>query len=241
MKELIIIPTFNEKNNIQKLIPELLKVTSGDILVVDDNSPDGTAKAVENLAQASPRVYLLKRTQKEGLRKAYIAGFQWGLKRNYDVLIQMDADFSHQPHELPLLLDAIKNGADVAIGSRYINGVRVLGWDMRRLIISIGGNLYAFFLTRVPIMDLTGGFNAWKREVLEKIEFKNIKSEGYAFQIELKFLAYYKGFKLQEVPIVFRERSNGETKMSKKIVREAVFKCMHLGLKVLWWKIRRLV
>ncbi len=236
MRSLIIIPTYNEKENIKIIVPQILSKTDCDLLIVDDSSPDKTYLIVQQMAKKNRRIHLLLRKKKEGLRKAYIEGFRWGLERKYKILIQMDADFSHQPDDIEKLIHTIKNGADVAIGSRYSNGVRVLGWDLMRLLISVGGNIYAYLLTQVPIADLTGGFNAWKSNVIKSINLEKIKAEGYAFQIELKFWAYYLGFKLDEVPIIFKEREIGQTKMNKKIIKEAIWRCLVLGSKVLWWK-----
>lgn len=224
MKNLVIIPTYNEKDNIAAIVPEILKQREDvDILVVDDNSPDGTAKIVEEMRKSEPRVHLLLREKKDGLGRAYIAGFEWGLKNGYDIIIEMDADFSHRPVDLsPLIEGCIKN--DFAIGSRYIPGGKVTNWGLFRRLISRGGGFYSRTILGFPINDWTGGFNAWKRKTLEGIDLNTVESNGYSFQIELKYRASKKGFKGVEVPITFEERREGQSKMSSKIFVEALFR-----------------
>ncbi len=223
-KSLVIIPTFNELENVKLLIPDILgRVKDNlDILIVDDNSPDGTADFVSEFSKEEPRVKLIKREKKMGLGTAYVAGFKFALKNNYDFIFEMDADYSHDPRELKTFLKQIKN-YDLVIGSRYFSGVNVINWPMRRLLLSYFANKYTRVITGLPVCDATGGFKCFRREVLEAIDLDQIKSNGYAFQIEMNFKAWKKGFKLKEIPIVFYDRTMGHSKMSKKIVREAVF------------------
>lgn len=224
MKNLVVIPTYNEKDNIAAIVPEVLKQREDiDILVVDDNSPDGTAKIVEEMGATEPRVHLLLREKKNGLGRAYLAGFEWGLKSGYDIIIEMDADFSHRPIDLvPLIEACVKN--DFAIGSRYIPGGKVTNWGLFRRLISRGGGFYSRTILGFPINDWTGGFNAWQRKTLEGIDLNTVESNGYSFQIELKYRASKKGFKGTEVPITFEERREGQSKMSSKIFVEALFR-----------------
>ena len=228
---LVIIPTYNERENLPRIVPEVLERDRRiEVLVVDDNSPDGTGRVADELAAAEPRVHVLHREGKEGLGRAYVAGFRWGLEREYDLLFEMDADFSHHPGNLPAFIERAGDH-DVVIGSRYVGGrVTVVNWPMSRLLISYFGSWYARTITRLPVRDATGGFNCWRREVLEGMELDRIQSNGYAFQIELKLRAWRLGFRLVEVPIVFTERDTGESKMSKKIVREAVWRVWKLRI-----------
>jgi dolichol-phosphate mannosyltransferase len=231
MNTLIIIPTYNELENLPRLLPEVLsKDESIKVLIVDDNSPDGTAAFVENEMKNNNRIHLLKRQSKQGLGTAYIAGFKYALQNNYEFIFEMDADFSHDPKEIPRFLDEIKN-SDVILGSRYINGVNVINWPLRRLLLSSFANLYTRVITGMPIHDATGGFKCFRREVLEAIDLDRVKSNGYAFQIEMTFKAWKKGFKVKEIPIIFVDRVKGKSKMSKKIVREAVTMVWKLRLK----------
>jgi dolichol-phosphate mannosyltransferase len=227
---LIIIPTFNERENIVPLVPEIMKTVPGcNILVVDDNSPDGTAAAVRELAGAYPgQIHVLDRQKKEGLGRAYIAGFQWALQRPYQAVFEMDADFSHDPKYLPDFLTAIDT-ADVVIGSRYLTGVNVINWPLSRLLISYYGNYYARVVTGLPVRDCTGGFKCFRRTVLESINLGGIAASGYSFQIEMNFRVWKRHFRIKEIPIVFTDRRRGESKMSTKIIREAV---------VLLWRLR---
>lgn len=223
MKILVIIPTYNEKENISKIIPQVLTQDQGiEILVVDDNSPDGTGKLVEELKESNPRVKLLTRAKKTGLGTAYIAGFDYALQNSYDYIFEMDSDFSHDPKYIPEFLKAIQD-SDLVLGSRYIRGVNVVNWPITRLLLSYFANVYARWVTGLPVKDSTGGFKCFKREVLEKIGLDNIHSNGYAFQIEMSFRAWKKGFRIKEIPIIFVDRFAGESKMSKKIVREAIW------------------
>jgi dolichol-phosphate mannosyltransferase len=225
---LVIVPTYNERENLPRKIPQILAQDGRiDILVVDDASPDGTGDIAAALAEADPRVHVLRRTAKDGLGAAYLAGFAWGLERAYRLLFEMDADISHPPEALGRMIEAAKTH-DVVIGSRYVGGrVTVSNWPMSRLLVSYFGSWYARTITRMPVRDATGGFNCWRREVLEAVGLNRIRSNGYAFQIELKFRAYRKGFSMTEVPILFTERDSGESKMSKRIVREAIWR--------VWW------
>jgi len=231
MKILIIIPTYNELENLPKLLPEVLsKDENINVLIVDDNSPDGTAGFVENQMKNNNRIHLIKRSSKQGLGTAYIAGFKYALLNNFQIIFEMDADFSHDPKEIPRFLDEIKN-SDVVLGSRYINGVNVINWPLRRLLLSSFANLYTRIITGLPVHDATGGYKCFNRKVLEAIDLDRVKSNGYAFQIEMTFKAWKKGFKVKEIPIIFVDRVKGKSKMSKKIVREAVTMVWKLRIK----------
>lgn len=224
MRKLVIIPTYNEIENMKALLPVLMKLKQQfDVLVVDDSSPDGTAKFVEEYAKTEPRVHVLVRAAKQGLGKAYLAGFDWGLKKGYDVLTEMDADFSHAPSHLDEIL-ALIDSHDVVIGSRYVKGGGTVNWGILRKIISRGGSLYSRIILGYPLRDWTGGFNCWRKEVLEKINLSGIRSNGYSFQIELKYKALKNGYKIHEAPIIFEDRRVGQSKMSLKIVLEAFYK-----------------
>lgn len=225
---LIIIPTFNEVENIGNLLIQLLAEVPGThLLVVDDNSPDGTAKRVRQIQQHDANVYLLSRPKKLGLAQAYQAGFAWGMERNYQFFIQMDADFSHRPSDVSLLLESLEEN-DVVMGCRYIEGGGISGWSFIRQGISRGGNWYARTLLRLPYQDLTGGFTGWRREVIEKIGMDTLKSRGYAYQVELKLRAHRMGVRLAEVPIFFENRKLGRSKMSSNIVFEAAVRVFQL-------------
>jgi dolichol-phosphate mannosyltransferase len=232
-KSLVIIPTYNELENITTLIPDILtryKNLDLDILIVDDNSPDGTGKFVEDLTRNNPRVKLLKREGKMGLGTAYILGFKYALKNNYDYIFEMDGDYSHSPKELKNFLKAIKK-FDLVLGSRYVKGVNVVNWPMRRLLLSYFANKYTRIITGLPICDATGGFKCFRRNVLEGIDLDKIKSNGYTFQIEMTFKAWKKGFSIGEIPIIFIDRTAGHSKMSKKIVHEAIFMVWKLRIR----------
>jgi dolichol-phosphate mannosyltransferase len=236
-KSLVIIPTYNELDNIQKLIPDVLgRDQSLDILVVDDNSPDGTANYVEKLSNSLERVKLIKREKKMGLGTAYIEGFKFALANGYKYIFEMDADFSHDPRELKRFLRNIKE-YDLVLGSRYITGVNVVNWPMRRLLLSYFANFYTRIITGMPVKDATGGYKCFKREVLEAINLDEVKSNGYSFQIEMTFKAWKKGFRIGEIPIIFIDREKGTSKMSKKIVREAVLMVWKLRLKSILGKL----
>ena len=222
-KILIIIPTYNELENLPKLIPAVLaKDEKIDVLIVDDNSPDGTADHVMTEASKNPRIHLIKREAKMGLGTAYITGFKYALENSYDYIFEMDADFSHNPNEIPNFLKELNNN-DLVLGSRYIEGVNVVNWPMRRLMLSVFANAYTSFITGMSIRDATGGYKGFRREVLQAINLDEVKSNGYAFQIEMTFKAWKKGFNIKEISIVFVDRVKGTSKMSKKIVREAIF------------------
>ena len=224
MKKLVIIPTYNEKENIEPIIRAIFAQNIGvDILVVDDNSPDGTGQIVQKLAGENPKLHLLSRPGKSGLGKAYLAGFAWGLQNGYEALIEMDADFSHRPMDLVKLAEAVEKN-DFAVGSRYVEGGQTVNWGIMRKIISRGGGIYSRLILGFPLQDWTGGFNAWNAKVLVKMGLDRVKSEGYSFQIELKYRAMRDGFKGVEVPIVFEDRRVGHSKMSLKIVLEAFYR-----------------
>jgi len=227
MKSLIIIPTYNEKENIRELVPQILNlVEQFHVLIVDDNSPDGTGKAAEELAKRFDRVYVLHRENKKGLGRAYIAGFKWALERDFDLIFEMDADGSHLPEFLLKFLEKIKD-YDLVVGSRFCKGrLSVVNWDLKRVFLSVAANFYAGLITGVPVSDATTGFKCFKRKVLEKIDLDKICSEGYSFQIEMNWRAKKEGFKIGEIPIIFYERKHGESKLSTNIIRE--------GLWVLW-------
>lgn len=220
---LIVIPTYNEVENIARLIPEILAQDAGlDVLVVDDASPDGTADAVRTLSQFGDRVQMIERGGKLGLGSAYIAGFRWALARGYPLVFEMDADFSHNPESLPEFLRHIEQ-ADLVLGSRYLHGVTVVNWPLRRLILSISANVYARLITGLPVRDCTGGYKCFRRAVLEAIPLDRIQSDGYAFQIEVNWYAWKRGFRMVEIPIVFVDRRIGVSKMNKRIIWEAAF------------------
>ncbi|HEV8456558.1 MAG TPA: polyprenol monophosphomannose synthase [Gemmatimonadales bacterium] len=225
---LVVVPTYNERVNLPLVVPAILQQDPRiDVLVVDDNSPDGTGQLADELAASTPRVHVLHRPNKSGLGKAYLAGFQWALGNRYDLIFEMDADFSHDPKFLGDFVRAAAN-ADLVIGSRYRAGVvNVINWPISRLLLSIGANQYARWITGLPLADSTGGFKCFRREVLEAIDFEKVRSNGYAFQIEMSFRAWKKGFRLVEVPIVFTDRVEGQSKMNKRIVREAIW--------MVWW------
>lgn len=235
---LVIVPTYNELDNLPRKVPRILEQDERiDVLVVDDGSPDGTGELAAEMAQAEPRIHLLERGTKDGLGKAYLAGFEWGLERGYDLLFEMDADISHPPDALPKMIEAAK-GHQVVVGSRYVDGrVTVSNWPMSRLLVSYFGSWYARFITRMPVRDATGGFNCWRREVLHAVGLDRIRSNGYAFQIELKFRAFRKGYSIIEIPILFMERDTGESKMSWQIVREAIWRVWALKIRDLFGRL----
>lgn len=228
-KTLVVIPTYNEAGNITRLIPAVLRqAPSIDILVVDDGSPDGTGKIVKDIAATNDRVRIVERQGKQGLGTAYVRGFKYAIEHGYDLVFEMDADFSHNPNDIPVFLSKVTS-ADLVLGSRYIDGVRVLDWPMNRLLLSYSANVYTRIITGLPIHDATGGFKCFRIEALKAINLDKIRSNGYAFQIEMSYKVWKKGFRLVEVPIVFADRRVGTSKMSKKIVYEAVF---------MLWKLR---
>ena len=222
----IIIPTYNEKENIGNMINALMELEHEfDVLVVDDGSPDGTAAIVKSMMEVFPgRVHIIERSGKLGLGTAYIAGFKWALKQGYEFIFEMDADFSHNPNDVPLLYSACANdGYDLSIGSRYVSGVNVVNWPMGRVLMSYFASKYVRFITRLPVYDTTAGFNCYRREVLETIDLDGIRFKGYAFQIEMKFTTHKCGFKIKEVPVIFVNRALGVSKMSGGIFSEALF------------------
>ena len=231
---LVIIPTYNEKENIQAIIEAVFSQKKKfHILVVDDNSPDGTAEIVERLiTQYSDALFIEKRTGKNGLGTAYIHGFKWAIQKKYDYIIEMDADFSHNPKDLVRLYEACeKEGADVSIGSRYSQGVNVVNWPMKRVLLSYFASKYVRFITRIPVHDTTAGFVCYKRSVLETIKLNKIRFVGYAFQIEMKFKAWKHNFKIKEVSVIFTDRTEGTSKMSDGIIYEALFGVLKMRFK----------
>ncbi len=231
MKTLIISPTYNESKNIADLVRKVNKVNPDyHMLIVDDNSPDGTGDLVENLQSQYANLHLERRPGKAGLGTAYCFGFQWALEKGYDVIVQMDADLSHNPEDLPGLIAGLEKN-DLVIGSRYVQGVSVVNWPIRRLVLSYGANLYTRIITGLPVKDGTGGFKAWKRKTLEAIDFERVRSQGYSFQIEMNFRTWCNGFTINEHPIIFVDRTIGESKMSKHIMVEAVFMVWKLKFK----------
>ncbi len=228
-KVLIIIPTYNERENIVLIIPQVrTTLPDAHILVVDDSSPDGTSQCVKDLSSEMENIFILDREKKEGLGRAYISGFKWALDRDYDLIFEMDADFSHDPKYLPDFIKTAEN-ADLVIGSRYISGVNVVNWPMHRLLISYFGNIGARIIAGIPVKDCTGGFKCFRREVLQNINLNRVGSSGYSFQVEMNYHVWKRGFNIVEIPIVFTDRRFGVSKMSTKIVREAL---------VLLWKLR---
>ncbi len=238
---LVVIPTYNEKENIEKIIRKVFSLEKDfDILVVEDNSPDGTADIVKRLMKEFPdRLFIHERKGKLGLGTAYIAGFTWGLDHEYEYIFEMDADFSHNPEDLVRLYKACAvDGADVAIGSRYIKGVNVVNWPMGRVLMSYYASMYVRIVTGLKIMDTTAGFMCWTRKVLETIDMDRIKFVGYAFQIEMKYTAFKLGFEIKEVPIIFTDRTEGTSKMNKSIFREAIFGILDLRFRNIVGKIK---
>ena len=225
MDKLVIIPTYNEKENIEKIIRKVFSLDGAfHILIVDDGSPDGTATIVKDLQKEFPtQLHLAERSGKQGLGTAYIHGFKWALTHGYQYIFEMDADFSHNPDDLPRLHDACRNGADVAVGSRYVPGGKVVNWPADRIFISKGASIYTRLITFMPVKDTTAGFVCYKRAVLEALPLDKVRFIGYAFQIEMKYRAWKAGFKIKEVPITFVDRKEGVSKMSKGIVQEAIF------------------
>lgn len=220
---LVIIPTYNERENIGPITSAVLKADPRiDVLIVDDNSPDGTGQLADELAASEPRIQVLHRAEKQGLGRAYLHAFAWAIEHAYSYIIEMDADFSHDPRYLPALIDAAVNGADVAVGSRYVEGGGTVNWGIGRQLLSQGGSLYARTILGVKVRDLTAGFKCFNRRVLEAIELDQVYSNGYAFQIELTYRSLKKGFTVKEVPIVFEDRRVGKSKMSRKIFLEGV-------------------
>lgn len=241
-KAVVIIPTYNEKENVSNIIDAVLNLNQGyHILIVDDNSPDGTAQIVKNKQLAAEgKLHILERPGKQGLGTAYIAGFRWCMENNYDYVFEMDADFSHNPQDLPRLLESCVNGADLTVGSRYVSGVNVVNWPMGRVLMSYFASKYVRFITGMKISDTTAGFKCYSIKVLRAIDLSKIRFKGYAFQIEMKFTAWKLGFKLAEVPIVFTDRTAGTSKMSGGIFSEAVWGVLSMKVRSLFKKYKRL-
>jgi dolichol-phosphate mannosyltransferase len=242
MRTIVVIPTYNECANIQALVPEILAQLralgeSVGILVVDDNSPDGTGQKVEQMGRSDPRIMLLARPQKAGLGSAYVAGFRKALSLHPELIVQMDADFSHKPEVIPSLIDETRN-ADLIIGSRYVCGVNITNWPLQRLLLSYFANIYARGLTRVPVQDLTGGFKCFRAEALASVPLNRIRSDGYAFQIETTYWCFRNGFNIKEIPIVFEDRHSGTSKMTKEIVREAFWLVLRLAIHTIFHRRR---
>jgi dolichol-phosphate mannosyltransferase len=238
---LVVIPTYNERDNVEAIVERVTaSVAEAHVLIVDDHSPDGTGKIADEIAAADPRVHVLHRTAKAGLGGAYIAGFGWGLERGYDVLVEMDADGSHAPEQLTRLLDALRD-ADLVIGSRWVPGGTVVNWPKSRELLSRGGNLYTRVALGIDLRDATGGYRAYRRGVLEEIDYRSVVSEGYCFQVDLAWRAARGGFRVVEVPITFAERERGESKMSGAIVREALWRVTQWGVQHRAAQIRHLV
>jgi dolichol-phosphate mannosyltransferase len=236
-KILVVTPTFNEADNIELFTKQVLsQVPDLEMLIVDDNSPDRTGDIVEKLATANPRIHLLRRAGKMGLGTAYVEGFRFAIANKFDYVFEMDADFSHNPEEIPRFL-ARMGECDLVLGSRYTNGVRVVNWPIRRLLLSYAANVYTRVVTGMPVKDATGGFKCFRRSVLESIDLDKVRSNGYAFQIEMNFKAWCKGFRLCEHPIIFADRQSGHSKMSKQIVREAVFMVWKLKLRKIFGRL----
>jgi len=237
-RALVVLPTYNEARNLEGIVPLILAADERiDILIVDDASPDGTGEIADRISAALPRVSVLHREGKLGLGSAYLTGFAWGLERGYAWLMEMDADFSHDPKYLPALIEAASGEVDLAIGSRYVQGVNVINWPMSRLLLSWSANKYAHWVTGLPLKDATSGFKCFRREVLEVIDFDSVGSTGYTFQIEMDFRAWKKGFRLGEVPIVFTDRAEGQSKMSGAIMREAVWRVWSLRLRSMFGRL----
>ncbi|MEW5922744.1 MAG: polyprenol monophosphomannose synthase [Candidatus Zixiibacteriota bacterium] len=237
-KALIIFPTYNEKENIELIVAEVLtKDPRINVLIVDDNSPDGTGDIADRLAAGNSRINVLHRTNKEGLGRAYIAGFKWAIEHRFDYIFEMDADFSHDPRYLVDFLTAIEEN-DLVLGSRYISGVNVINWPMKRLLLSYYANVYTRIVTGLPVRDGTGGFKCFRREVLEALDLDAIRSNGYIFQIEVSLRVWKKGFRIKEIPIIFTDRERGASKMSKDIVREAIWKVWYLRFMTMFGKIK---
>lgn len=234
MRALVIIPTYNERENVGKIIPQVLAIDDRiDVLIVDDNSPDGTGEMADELSRSSERTKVMHREKKLGLGSAYVTGFKYALEHEYEYVFEMDADFSHDPKDLSRFLHEAQT-SDLVVGSRYIHGVSVINWPMSRLLLSYFANVYARIITGVPVYDLTGGFKCYRRKVLESIDLDKISSDGYGFQIEMNFKSYHKGFQVKEIPIIFVERRSGSSKMSRKIIWEAFFLVWRLRFTSLW-------
>ncbi|MBM7460856.1 polyprenol monophosphomannose synthase [Rhodococcus coprophilus] len=241
-RTLVIIPTYNERDNIGRIVERLhAALPRTDVLIVDDGSPDGTGAIADGLAEADDRIHVMHRTEKNGLGAAYIAGFRWGLGRDYTVLVEMDADGSHAPEQLHLLLERVDAGADLVLGSRYVPGGTVVNWPWHREVLSRGGNIYSRLALGVKVSDITGGYRAYRREVLEALDLDAIASHGYCFQVDLAWRTLQAGFAVAEVPITFTEREIGESKMSGNIVQEALLRVTLWGLRSRYERVRALL
>ncbi len=237
-RALVVVPTYNERENLPQIVPAILAQDPRlEILVVDDTSPDGTGEMADAFAAADPRVHVLHRPLKQGLGRAYLAGFAWALERDYTHVCEMDADFSHDPKNLPRFVDACSD-ADLVVGSRYASGVNVINWPMSRLLLSWFANKYARWITGLTLTDATGGFKCFRREVLAAIPLDKVRSNGYAFQIEMSMRAWKKGFRIKELPIIFTDRMEGRSKMNGRIVREAIWMVWWLRLQSLLGRLR---
>ena len=230
MKALVLIPTYNERANLVPLMKQIFSEGLPlEVLIIDDHSPDGTGAVADELAAADPRVHVMHRPGKMGLGSAYVAGFRYALERDYDAVFEMDADFSHNPDSLPEFLRELEN-ADLVVGSRYLHGVTVVNWPLKRLVLSYGANVYSRVITGIPIKDLTGGYKCFRRQVLEALDLSRVKSDGYGFQIEINYKAWRKGFRIREIPILFVDRRAGESKMNQRIVWEAAWMVWRLRI-----------
>jgi len=230
MKALVIIPTYNERENLPELLRQIFAENLPlEVLIIDDNSPDGTGAVADQLSASDSRVHVMHRPGKMGLGSAYVAGFRYALERDYDAVFEMDADFSHNPDSLPQFLRELEN-ADLVVGSRYLHGVTVVNWPLKRLILSYGANVYSRIITGIPIKDLTGGFKCFRRQVLESLDLSRVRSDGYGFQIEINYKAWRKGFRIREIPILFVDRRAGESKMNRRIVWEAAWMVWRLRI-----------
>lgn len=235
---LVLLPTYNESENLPRIVPLILAQDARlEVLVIDDNSPDGTGRLADEMAETELRVHVLHRQVKEGLGRAYLAGFAWALEHGYDLVFEMDSDFSHDPRYLREFIAAATNDADLVIGSRYKKGVNVINWPMSRLLLSYFANVYVRWITRLPLTDATGGFKCFRREVLAALPLDQVRSNGYAFQVEMSYRAWRKKFRVVEVPIIFVDRVEGTSKMNKAIVREAVWMVWWLRLAALFGKL----
>jgi len=230
VKALVLIPTYNERENLVPLMKQIFSEGLPlEVLIIDDHSPDGTGAVADELAAADPRVHVMHRAGKMGLGSAYVAGFRYALERDYDAVFEMDADFSHNPDSLPEFLRELEN-ADLVVGSRYLHGVTVVNWPLKRLVLSYGANVYSRIITGIPIKDLTGGYKCFRRQVLESLDLSRVRSDGYGFQIEINYKAWRKGFRIREIPILFVDRRAGESKMNRRIVWEAAWMVWRLRI-----------
>ncbi len=237
---LVIIPTYNEKENIENIVRYVFSLNPVfDILIIEDNSPDGTAASVKELQKEFSNLYLIERKGKLGLGTAYIAGFKWALEHGYNYIFEMDADFSHNPRDLVRLYEACQQGADMSVGSRYVTGVNVVNWPMSRVLLSYFASKYVRIITGMKVHDATAGFVCYTRNVLENIDLDHIRFKGYAFQIEMKFTTYTLGFRIQEVPIIFTDRTLGTSKMSKGIIKEAIFGVITMKIRAMFGRIKK--